>query len=128
MMEMVGGIDLQELSFQVSYQIKVLILAVVIKQLGIMLLVDIVNQVRKFSLILKGLVIVENPSPGERPGQIHYHEPNNTKWYLDIEEKQFYNQKTGELAPNKIQKLLKDKNVINAINKGLKSLGEDKLK
>ena len=23
---------------------------------------------------------------GERPGQIHYHEPNNTKWYLDINE------------------------------------------
>ncbi|WP_051542006.1 hypothetical protein [Clostridium lundense] len=71
---------------------------------------------------------VENPAPGERPGQIHYHEPNNTKWYLDIEEKQFYNQKTGELAPKKIQKLLKDKDVINAINKALKFLGEDKLK
>lgn len=62
---------------------------------------------------------VENPSPVERPGQIHYHEPNNIKWYFDIEEKQFYNPKTGELAPKKIQKLLKDKNVINAINKGL---------
>jgi hypothetical protein len=71
---------------------------------------------------------VENPSPGERSGQIHYHEPDNTKWYFDVEEKQFYNQKTGELAPNRIQKLLKDKDVINAINKALKFLGEDKLK
>lgn len=71
---------------------------------------------------------VENPSPGERPGQIHYHEPDNTKWYFDIEEKQFYNQKTGELAPKKIQKLLKNKDVIDAINKALKFLGEDKLK
>lgn len=71
---------------------------------------------------------VENPAPRERPGQIHYHEPNNTKWYLDIEEKQFYNQKTGELAPKKIQKLLKDNDVINAINKGLKFLGEGKLR
>lgn len=68
---------------------------------------------------------VENPAPGERAGQIHYHEPNNTRWYLDIKEKQFYNQKTGELAPKKIQKLLKDKDVINAINKALKLLGED---
>ncbi|GAA0086293.1 hypothetical protein UT300007_27320 [Clostridium sp. CTA-7] len=47
---------------------------------------------------------------------------------IDIEKKQFYNQKTGKLAPKKIQKLLKDKDVINAINKGLKFLGEDKLK
>lgn len=30
---------------------------------------------------------VKNPASGERPGQIHYHEPNNTKWYFDIEEK-----------------------------------------
>ncbi|MDA1476424.1 hypothetical protein [Bacillus changyiensis] len=52
---------------------------------------------------------VENPNPGERDGQIHYHEPDNTKWYLDIENKEFYNQKTGELAPKKIQKPLKDK-------------------
>lgn len=71
---------------------------------------------------------VENPSPGERPGQIHYHESDNTKWNFDIEEKQFYNQKTGELAPNKIQKLLEDKDVINAINEELKFLGKDKLK
>ena len=71
---------------------------------------------------------VENPSPGKRAGQIHYHEPNNTKWYLDIEEKQFYNPQTGELAPKKIQKLLRDKDVIDAINKALKFLGEGKLK
>ncbi len=71
---------------------------------------------------------VENPAPGQRPGQVHYHEPDNTKWYLDIKEKQFYNQKTGKLAPKKIQKLLKDKDFINGINKALKFLGEGKLK
>ena len=27
---------------------------------------------------------VENPAPGERPGQIHYHDPDNTKWYYNI--------------------------------------------
>lgn len=32
---------------------------------------------------------IENPAPGERPGQIHYHEPNNTKWYLDVNEMKF---------------------------------------
>ena len=67
---------------------------------------------------------IENPAPGERPGQIHYHEPNNTKWYLDVNEMKFYNQKTGEMAPKSIQKILKNKDVINAINKGLKFLGE----
>lgn len=36
----------------------------------------------------------------------------------------FYNQKTGEMAPKSIQKILKNKDVINAINKGLKFLGE----
>ena len=71
---------------------------------------------------------VENPAPGERPGQIHYHEADNTKWYFDVNEKLFYNQKTGELAPKKIQKLLNDKDVVNAINKALKFLGENKLK
>ncbi|WP_342479904.1 hypothetical protein NST07_18010 [Paenibacillus sp. FSL L8-0340] len=70
---------------------------------------------------------VENPNPGQRDGQIHYHEANNTKWYLDVENKEFYNQKTGEKAPSKIQKLLKDKDVQKAIDKGLKFLGEDNI-
>lgn len=70
---------------------------------------------------------VENPAPSERPGQIHYHEADNTKWYFDVDEKLFYDQKTGEVAPKRIQDLLKDKDVINAINKALKFLGENKL-
>ncbi|MCX2810997.1 T7SS effector LXG polymorphic toxin [Bacillus sp. ChL18] len=68
---------------------------------------------------------IENPNPGQREGQIHYHEPSNKKWYFDVETKKFYDQKTGEDAPSKIQKVLKDKSVQKAINKGLKFLGED---
>ncbi|NRT35271.1 hypothetical protein BJV38_002143 [Clostridium beijerinckii] len=71
---------------------------------------------------------VENPSPGKRPGQIHYHEPNNTKWYFDIIKKVFYDPKTGQLAPKKIQKLLDNDDFIKGINKALKLLGENKLK
>ncbi|MBS4537550.1 hypothetical protein GOQ27_03695, partial [Clostridium sp. D2Q-11] len=67
---------------------------------------------------------VENPSPGKRPGQIHYHESNNTKWYYDVSDKVFYNQKTGKLAPKKIQKILRDNNIQNAIKKALNILGE----
>jgi toxin YxiD len=36
----------------------------------------------------------------------------------------FYNQKTREIAPKSIQNILKNKDVIKAINKGLKFLGE----
>ncbi len=67
---------------------------------------------------------VENPALGERLGQIHYHEPNNIKWYYSIKNNSFYNPKTGNLAPNNVQKLLKDKNFIKAIKKGLGILGE----
>jgi len=58
---------------------------------------------------------VENPAPGERPGQIHYHDTNNSKYYYDIEINMFYNQKTGELAAKSIQKLLKDNNFMKGI-------------
>lgn len=67
---------------------------------------------------------VENPAPGERPGQIHYHDSSNNKWYYDIEENVFYNQKTGDLAPKRVQKLLNDKNFIKGIKKALDILGE----
>lgn len=26
---------------------------------------------------------VENPAPGERPGQVHYHDSNNNKYYYE---------------------------------------------
>lgn len=67
---------------------------------------------------------VENPAPGERPGQIHYHDSNNNKWYYDIENNTFYDQKTGDLAPKSVQKLLKDNNFMKGIKKALGILGE----
>ena len=67
---------------------------------------------------------VENPSPGERPGQIHYHDANNNKYYYDIDSNTFYDQKTGELAPKSIQKLLNDKEFMKGIEKALQILGE----
>ena len=67
---------------------------------------------------------VENPAPGERPGQVHYHDPNNNKYYYDIDNNTFYDQKTGELAPKGIQKLLKDKEFMKGIKKALQILGE----
>jgi hypothetical protein len=67
---------------------------------------------------------VENPNPGKRPGEVHYHEPNNKKWRFDIESGTFVDPKTRVPAPPKIQKKLKDKNIINGIRKGLDVLGE----
>lgn len=69
------------------------------------------------------LVDIENAAPGKRPGDVHYHEPNNTKWRFDPNTKKFYDL-DNNLAPSKIQKLLKHKEIQNAINKGLKYLGE----
>ena len=67
---------------------------------------------------------VENPAPGQRLGQVHYHDANNNKYYYDINNNKFYNQKTGELAPNKIQKLTKYNDFMKGIKKALKILGE----
>jgi hypothetical protein len=35
-----------------------------------------------------------------------------------------FDENIGELAPNRVQNLLNDKDFLNAINKGLKILGE----
>ena len=51
---------------------------------------------------------VENPKPGQRAGEVHYHEPNNTKWRYDPELEKFVHPKTRQPAPKKIQKILKD--------------------
>ncbi len=67
---------------------------------------------------------VENPAPGERPGQIHYHDTDNNKYYYDIENNVFYDPATGNDAPKSIQKLLKDSIFMQGIKKTLKILGE----
>jgi RHS repeat-associated protein len=68
----------------------------------------------------QGRVDVENPNPGQRPGQIHF-QPNNSgdKWYYDIVKKIFYDPKTKFAAPPCIQKLLKEPWVQAAIDKGI---------
>ena len=66
---------------------------------------------------VKGRIDVENPNPQKRKGQIHYQEGNN-KYIYDSKNKKF------EGAPKRINELLKDKDVQNAITKGEKYLNE----
>ncbi|EOH97280.1 hypothetical protein UAY_02436 [Enterococcus moraviensis ATCC BAA-383] len=66
---------------------------------------------------------VENFDPGKQSGDVHYHEPNNTKWRYDVELKKFIDPDTGDLAPKKIQKLLNNPKIQRAIEKALKILG-----
>ncbi len=62
---------------------------------------------------------VENPNPGQRPGQIHYQDNNGNKYLYDPETNTFIN------APKSINKLLKDARFQQSVNKGMsKYLGE----
>ncbi len=61
---------------------------------------------------------VENNNPAQRPGQVHLQE-GHKKYIFDNVSKQFYDDATGELAPPRIQNLLHDSNIKNAINKAL---------
>lgn len=67
---------------------------------------------------------VENPNPGKRPGQIHYHDAKNNKYMYDIKNKSFYDAETGQPAPNRIQKLLNTKEFAKGIDSAMKILGE----
>ena len=67
---------------------------------------------------------VENPAPGVRDGNIHYHDSNNSKYLYDMLNNQFINNETGELAPNSIQKLLGNSSIQRGIEKGKRILGE----
>lgn len=60
----------------------------------------------------------------EKIREIHYHDAKNTKWYYDIKSNTFYNAANNRLAPSSIQKLLKNKNFMEGINKAKKILGE----
>jgi hypothetical protein len=61
---------------------------------------------------------VENPNPGQRPGQIHFQEGAD---------KYIYNMETGTFtgAPNRVNELLERPDVRNAIDRGFKYLGEE---
>lgn len=64
---------------------------------------------------------VENP--GNRQGQIHLQQ-GKSKYYYNVKDQAFHiGSSNGKLAPKSVQKLLTDKDVINAIAKGLKILG-----
>ncbi len=67
---------------------------------------------------------VENPAPGYRNGNIHYHDAKNKPYYYDINNKVFFDLKTGATAPKSVQNLLKDNKFFNGIKKALKYLGE----
>jgi filamentous hemagglutinin len=62
---------------------------------------------------------VENPNPGQRPGQIHYQDNNGNKYLYDPESNSFPG------APNAVNKLLGDSHFRYVIDKGMKKyLGE----
>jgi len=62
-------------------------------------------------------------NPGGGKGNIHYHEPNNTKWYYDAA-KNIFKYINGNPSPKRIFKLLKDPKIIKGINKALKYLNQ----
>ena len=64
-----------------------------------------------------GRIDVENPAPGQRPGQVHYQDSAGNKYLYDLETGQFKN------APPSVNKLLEDDSFRKGIEKGLKYLG-----
>ncbi len=78
----------------------------------------------------KARIDVENPSPGKRPGQVHYQDSNNKKYLYDINKKKFFSKNAkGDFdvpAPKSVDKLLENKDFKSGINKALEYLGETK--
>jgi filamentous hemagglutinin len=66
----------------------------------------------------KNRIDVENPNPGQRPGQVHYQDNAGNKYLYDVT--------TGNFpgAPNSVNKLLKDPNFVKGIEKAFKYLGD----
>ena len=65
----------------------------------------------------KERIDVENPNPGQRPGQIHYQDNAGNKYIYDVGKGTFPN------APKKVNDLLNDPRVKKAIEKGKRILG-----
>ena len=76
----------------------------------------------------KERIDVENPNPGQRPGQVHYQDNKNNKYYYDPYNNNFYSfdaAKNKVPAPSSVNKLLDDPKFKQAIDKGMKQyLGE----
>jgi hypothetical protein len=64
----------------------------------------------------------ENPSPGKRPGQIHYQPDPKHKWYYDPKRKVFYDENTGKLAPKSVQDKLNDPDIKAAVDEAMRQL------
>ncbi|QTH45383.1 hypothetical protein J4772_13800 [Cohnella sp. LGH] len=72
----------------------------------------------------KARIDVENPNPGQRPGQIHYQDANNNKYLFDPEKGAFVDS-NGALAPKKVNDMLNDSTFVKKLNVGLTQyLGE----
>jgi len=76
----------------------------------------------------KERIDVENPNPGQRPGQVHYQDNKNNKYYYDPHNNSFYSfdpAKNKIPAPSSVNNLLDDPKFKQAIDKGIKQyLGE----
>ena len=73
----------------------------------------------------KERVDVENPNPGGRKGDVHYHEADGTKWRYDVSSGQLVDMDSGTPAPRRVQKVCEEKWFQEAIKKALKILGEN---
>jgi hypothetical protein len=72
----------------------------------------------------QGRLDVENPNPGNRPGQIHFQQGSN-KWIFDPTTNTFRPAKGTKIdAPSWLYDLLEDKDFQNAVQKALRYLGE----
>ena len=71
---------------------------------------------------------VENPNPGQRPGQIHFQDNKKNKYLYNNKDGRFYSRdpktkKWNVPAPNRINEKLSNPNVQRAIQTGNKYLG-----
>jgi hypothetical protein len=73
----------------------------------------------------KERIDVENPAPGQRPGQVHYQDIDNQKYYYQSSSNSFTLDPEGKTqAPKAIQRLLDSPSFANGISKALRYLGE----
>ena len=68
---------------------------------------------------------VENPNPGQRPGQVHLQDlrDRKAKHLYDPETDRFVDLRTREPSPKAVQKMLQDPGVRDAIAKAMRMLG-----
>jgi hypothetical protein len=69
---------------------------------------------------------IENPNPGQRPGQIHYQDANNSKFYYDPTSGSFYTVMSGARdytgIPRAVTRMLQNEGFMRALQKGLRML------